>query len=191
MALVIPGSLGGGAFIVVGLSSWLGKVWANRILEADRRRYNEQLERIRGDLEKTTHVYRVQFETEFKTLSEIWKTVAAVRSTMGRVRPIARIANPGEDEASRLREDFKDFSAAFNELVKAVDYSSPFYPETILDELHNAIQIARREKMDVQLTGPKDTGWYEAGERNYRDIVASAECVSKLIRARLESLRVS
>jgi len=32
-------SLGGGGAIVVWLSSWLGKVWAARILEQDRRKY--------------------------------------------------------------------------------------------------------------------------------------------------------
>jgi hypothetical protein len=32
-------SLGGGGAIVILLSSWLGKVWAARILEQDRKKY--------------------------------------------------------------------------------------------------------------------------------------------------------
>jgi len=43
-------SLGGGAAIVFGLSSWLGKVWANRIMVADRARHAEDLERLRASL---------------------------------------------------------------------------------------------------------------------------------------------
>jgi hypothetical protein len=36
-------SVGGAAAIIFGLSSWLGKVWANRILEADKVRYQSEL----------------------------------------------------------------------------------------------------------------------------------------------------
>ena len=40
-------SVGGAGAIIFGLSSWLGKVWANRILEADRVKYQTQLEVIK------------------------------------------------------------------------------------------------------------------------------------------------
>ena len=39
-------SLGGGALIVFAFSSWLGKVWAKRILEKDKRKYKSELEKI-------------------------------------------------------------------------------------------------------------------------------------------------
>jgi hypothetical protein len=41
LAAAILVSLGGGAAIIIACASWLGKVWANRILESDRRRYAE------------------------------------------------------------------------------------------------------------------------------------------------------
>lgn len=88
VALAVLVSLGGGGAIVFGLSSWLGKVWANRILEADRRRYNEELERLHGQLEAAVYANRVQFETEFNALSDIWAKVSAVRATIGQVRPV-------------------------------------------------------------------------------------------------------
>jgi hypothetical protein len=34
-------SVGGGGAIVVGLSTWLRRVWANRILETDRAKYQQ------------------------------------------------------------------------------------------------------------------------------------------------------
>lgn len=41
------GAVGGAGLLVVALSSWLGKVWANRILENDRQKYANQLESLK------------------------------------------------------------------------------------------------------------------------------------------------
>src|SRR6266705_3512382 len=87
------GALGGFTVVVLGLSTWLGKLWADRILEKDRQHYREELERlkssyeaanksIQSELDKRIHVYRVQFETEFKALSEIWGKITEVRGEM-------------------------------------------------------------------------------------------------------------
>ena len=43
-------SFGGGAAIVLALSSWLGKVWANRLMEADKSRYARELETVKAEL---------------------------------------------------------------------------------------------------------------------------------------------
>lgn len=40
------GAVGGSAIIIWGLSSWLGKVWANRILEEDKFKYSKELESL-------------------------------------------------------------------------------------------------------------------------------------------------
>ena len=190
-ALAVLASLGGGALIVLGMSSWLGKVWANRILESDRRRFNEELERIRGELEKTIHAHRIQFETEFKVLSEIWKNVAAVRQTMGGVRPTGDIVNPDEDPKERLQRRLKLFQQAFHELIQAVDYHGPLYPENIHKELSAAIQIARYEESDVLLNSSDDPGWHSRGRANFEEFLKCADRISDLIRARLAAIRVS
>jgi hypothetical protein len=44
-------SLGGGGAIVIGLSSWLGKVWASRILEQDRKKYTIEIEELKARLQ--------------------------------------------------------------------------------------------------------------------------------------------
>jgi len=47
IGFVILSSVGGGALIIGGLSSWLGKVWANRILESEKAKYTRELDTIR------------------------------------------------------------------------------------------------------------------------------------------------
>jgi hypothetical protein len=43
----ILASVGGAAAIIFAMSSWLGKVWANRILEKDKLAYSSELERLK------------------------------------------------------------------------------------------------------------------------------------------------
>ena len=55
-------SLGVSGVIVAGLSNWLGKVWASRILEKDLLRYNSELEEV-----KSRHVREIeQLKIELK-----------------------------------------------------------------------------------------------------------------------------
>ncbi|MGZ8365311.1 MAG: hypothetical protein ACXW37_03050 [Nitrospira sp.] len=49
-AAAVLGSLGGGAALVFAFSSWLGKVWATRIADAERARFSKELEGYRNEL---------------------------------------------------------------------------------------------------------------------------------------------
>jgi hypothetical protein len=44
-------SFGGGGVLVFALSSWLGKVWATRIADAERARFSKELENYKSDLQ--------------------------------------------------------------------------------------------------------------------------------------------
>jgi hypothetical protein len=46
----VVASLGGGAAIVFALSNWLGKVWADRLMQKERQDYALQLEHLRNSL---------------------------------------------------------------------------------------------------------------------------------------------
>lgn len=68
----------GGVIVIVffGLSSWLGKVWANRILQKDRTKYQTQvetlIENLRTQARKKLYVHQLQFEKEFEIYKELW-----------------------------------------------------------------------------------------------------------------------
>ena len=51
LLLTILGGIGGGATIALGLSRWLGKVWAGRILAREKAQFSEDLARLKTDLE--------------------------------------------------------------------------------------------------------------------------------------------
>ena len=52
IAATVMASLGGGAVIVFALSSWLGKVWANRLMEEDKARHAKDLKGLEADLSR-------------------------------------------------------------------------------------------------------------------------------------------
>ena len=155
VALAVLTSLGGGAVIVLALSSWLGKVWANRILEGERAKYAAEMERLRsslertnrllqGEIEKTIFVSKTHFETEFRALEQIWRYISTVRARMAPLRPQFDIVDVRQTQEERLQERFEPFVTAVKELIAATDEQSPFYPKEIYGPLENLINIAVR-----------------------------------------------
>jgi hypothetical protein len=52
-------AVGGGGVLVVALSSWLGKVWADRILESDKAKYQREIAELKSELDKRLHAHNV------------------------------------------------------------------------------------------------------------------------------------
>lgn len=83
-------SVGGAGVIFWALSSWLGKVWANRILESDRARYSREIEGIKKDFNKELAYYRNQLElarsalcryseNQFNLYNKLWTSLCDLK----------------------------------------------------------------------------------------------------------------
>jgi len=179
------------------------------LLQRDRSRNERKLEHLRTELEtkmrtlqaaldRTILVHRVQFEAEFAALREIWSKVAAVRASMGLVRPMMDIVPANETKEqreAREHERFSTFNNDLGDLIRAVDYQSPFIPREIYERLETLIQTARAELSEVAVERPDRerlgiTDWFKRGRESYLELCAEANRVSDLIRARLERLTV-
>ena len=66
-AAAVLASVGGAGAIILGLSSWFGKVWASRLMEADRAKHQQELSVIRDDLRRAT-------EAELKAVQHSYDT---------------------------------------------------------------------------------------------------------------------
>lgn len=82
--------LGGGATVVFLLSSFLGKVWANRILEQDKLKYKSELEKVKKSYEEELEKYKDQLEREksrylryseyqFRLYNELWSYLSSLQ----------------------------------------------------------------------------------------------------------------
>lgn len=63
IAVSVVASLGGGSVIIWAVSSWLGRIWANRILEKDRLRYQKGLEATTTELGRVSQEYIIKFSS--------------------------------------------------------------------------------------------------------------------------------
>lgn len=193
--------MGGEVVIVTALVGWFGKVWANRILVAERARYDGKLEHVRSDLDaanrriqseldKTIHVHRVQFETEFKALRDVWSCVAGVRARIPTLRPGVDLVDPKEDPKKRLEKRFGDYQKFLNNLVVAVDYQSPFYPKEIHDALSRLVMIGKKEQIDISASEERNSDWFKRGKKNVDDFIRNADQLSDQIRARIARMSI-
>ena len=202
VALAVLASLGGGGVIVALLSGWLGKVWANRLMEKDRTQYAAEIERLRSsldrsnrqvqaELEKTIFVTRVHFETEFKALADIWRHLARVRAAMENLRTAVDALSPGETRESRLDSRLEIFANVIGPFIDAVDQQSPFYPIEVYDQLDKLVRLIKSEGTDIQYGQDAFTPeWFIRGRKNFADFLAGVNAVSSLIRERISRLSV-
>ncbi len=90
-------SVGGAAIIMMALSSWLGKVWASRILEKDKLKYTSELEKIKVKLqsesEKQQLVFSLYFEGQFKIYNDLWLALSELESEVDKLWESATTAN--------------------------------------------------------------------------------------------------
>ncbi len=117
--------------VIIVLSSWLGKVWANRILEQDKAKYKIQVDSLLQDLRtkesKELFVHRIQFEQEFEVYKDLWGGIL----TLGRAGKHFRTLAVGQIKpADEGLGDFHDAYTALNELVYG---NRPFYAPSIFD----------------------------------------------------------
>jgi hypothetical protein len=86
IATAIIASVGGAGLILFGLSNWLGKVWAERLMQKERQQYNRELEELRNSLRSATEERLASLQAQLHVTKE-----ALVREHADRIA-IYRIA---------------------------------------------------------------------------------------------------
>lgn len=66
----ILGSLGGAGFIVVALSSWLGRVWATRLMDNQRHSHQQELEELRSNLRAKNDEQLISIRKDYEIFKE-------------------------------------------------------------------------------------------------------------------------
>lgn len=148
VASAIIVSVGGSGLIIVGLSSWFGKIWANRILLSEKSKHDNELEKYRSQLvteiEKikvinnyATYVSQKHFEKEQEILMLIWEKAIQVIWNTERLYPNYMENVPvDKEEYERFQFDkYKKFQESFNDFSSAISNYEPFYFEELFNDL--------------------------------------------------------
>ena len=137
-------SLGGGTFIVMALSSWLGKVWADRLMRRETAKFREELERLTKQLERKNYVSKVRFDAEFA----IYRDLSAAFFEMVRFQNnlfVFTECTPDDPE-----EQKKYYIAKLDECGKAYNHAStqlyrnaPFIEENIYERFKSILDAVK------------------------------------------------
>ena len=137
----IGGSLSAGV-IIVGLSSWLGKVWANRVLEQDKAKYKIQVDTLLQDLRtensKELYVHRLQFEKEFEIYKELWGAMLELDKA---IRPLT---NDVSFSSINKKETYSEIRKAFKKLNEIIFINRPFYSSEIFEETYRITELCQK-----------------------------------------------
>jgi hypothetical protein len=194
-------ALGGGALLVGGLSAFLGKLWASRILEGERQRHaleaknlEHKSEEILAKLEATLgwieHVNQATFDHEFDVYRKAWAAAVDLRMTSIGLRPAFDSIDPKESEEDRKRRRLEAYSTAAKEMWNVFERNRPFYPEEIYKELSALASRARTEAIGYKL-GNSQAQWqtyWEESQQAAKDIVSLTDNVCSALRKRLDAL---
>jgi hypothetical protein len=71
VAAAIIASIGGSSVIVAALSTWIGKIWANRLMQRDIARHQEDLERLKSELKRLESEHSVRFARLHERQAEV------------------------------------------------------------------------------------------------------------------------
>lgn len=116
VCLSVIAGLGGGSAIIWALSSWLGKVWASRILEEDRLNYNRQLEIVKTELGRASQEYLIKFSSlhaeRASIIRELHKKLMAAQCVMNStLKPFQAVGEPLlDDKITSFVKSFNDFN---------------------------------------------------------------------------------
>lgn len=133
-------STGCGGAIIFGLSSWLGKVWANRILENEKAEHSKELEKYKKELaeelehvksfnDKALHVSKAQYDNEYRIYTEIWDKLheCVVYTLLLYPQGIVNVpADEKEYEQYQVKK-YEEYAKRYNDFSMAIDKYAPFY----------------------------------------------------------------
>lgn len=144
-------SIGGGGAIVFALSSWLGKIWATRILEKEKNEYTKDIEKYKTQLEKeitnlnfnnekAIFVTKLQYEKEFAIYLELWEDLSECTQRTLLLYPTLENMPSNEKEREKYQsEKYSSYVEAYNQYLKTMNKYAPFYNDSF-DEVLEKIR---------------------------------------------------
>ena len=138
-------ALGGGGAIVAGLSSWLGKVWADRLMAKETAKFREDLERLTKQLERKNYVSKVRFDAEFAIYRELCENTDEMERAVYMLFPSGLNSLPkDEDKQKKLfQERYKKAHSAYIKANQSLAKNSAFISKDIYDLFFHINDLCR------------------------------------------------
>jgi hypothetical protein len=184
------------------LADWLGKVWANRLLEKQkqdnakeieairsqfRKEVDEQLHILRDHIERGQFIHKLQFETEFNAYRDLWQKVVTANSAAFNLRPIADFRPVGKSDKEIKDERLKTLYDAHFDLRKSYIFSRPFLAPVVYNAMTALAEIIHVEGVGYQYGDPRQDRqqYWEESEKNAKQMEMHSNAICEAIRERI------
>lgn len=179
-------SVGGLSAIIMGLASWIGKIWSNNLIEKYKIKLDKEIEKYKSEIniklnkidkieEKALYISKVNYDNEYKIYMEIWhKLIECVNRTLMLYPQGIENVPIDKEELDKYKENkYKKFVEAYNDYVSCINKYAPFYQENFFNDFNeikkNCFYIGSQYEMyefDVK---------YNKSFAGCRDLVMSTE----------------
>jgi hypothetical protein len=158
----VVASLGGGGLILLGLSSYIGKVWAERGLQKQRHEYATLIEaskhefdlatrRIQIELDTLGHLHKLRTSEESESVKELWKRLSMLGVALVRLPSLGfRFVNADREQAEKSEETARNqFFTRYEEARDFLIAEAFSIPKNIKDPADAALKIATEQIFDM------------------------------------------
>ena len=147
-------SVGGTGVVILGISSFIGKIWINKFTEKYRVKYDKELENYKSEInlglnkldkieEKALYISKVNYDNEYKIYMEIWpKLIECINSTLWLYPRGIENVPVDEKKLEKYKEDkYNDFREKYMEYNKCIEKYAPFYQKEFYNILKEIKEI--------------------------------------------------
>ena len=143
ISATVIASLGGSSAIILGLSKWFGKLWANLILEEEKAKHQKEIEGYKSNLSKelarinaiqdqALYISKNQYDNEYKIYQKIWQSLHQCTLRSIQLYPGYEELPINEKERESYNEEkYKMFVKTFNDFSTTIEEYAPFYKEEL------------------------------------------------------------
>jgi hypothetical protein len=163
LILTVITSAGGASAIILGLSAWIGKVWASRIIEAEKASHSKEIEVLRSSLELNRTQQIRNSEAQFRLYSEVWNHLQDVKSVGDRLWEKA------------LKQDVESFVKVLANAKFSVNRGRLILKETHYQQLQKLFnefdnyQIGKERLIEIRSSEQLDEVYRDFSEYSIRD----------------------
>ncbi len=144
IAYAIIVSLGGGVIIVFAASSWLGKVWASRILERERVKHQKDIEHYKNELNELKIISLRYSGKQFELYNEFWGSLCDLENSGDFL-----ITQTDDESLERFKKQFKVTSLQIKKSYLFIEKNHFNQLQNLLNNFKE-LQVGREKLLEMR-----------------------------------------
>lgn len=143
-------ALGSAGIIIFALSSWLGKVWANRILENEKNQHARELEYHKTELAKLKKEHEITFsKLQEKRADVIEMLYAQLVDTYDAFHSLIKPFQPVGEHS--LTDKFSTFVKVYNEYYHYFQKKRIYFAPSVCKTIDELNKVLFESQLDLQI----------------------------------------